>query len=417
MSPRAPRRRAARLSGVLLGIGLVTGLRVVAQQPATPAPPAVAPPAVPADASLRFERQEVRANYGVGYAVTVADMNGDRRPDVVAISGTQLTWYENPTWREHVLLEGQTPKDNVALAPLDVDGDGRTDVALGAAWNPRDTKGGGTLHWVRQVAGSDGGTLHDISSEPTLHRIRWADLDGTGKPELIVGPLHGRGTSPPDWNGQGARLLAFSIPAAPARDPWPVQVIDDSLHILHNFIPVRFTRTDRDDILTASREGLHLFTRGDDGRFARRKIGEGSPGEIKVGRVGGRWMLATVEPWHGTSVVVYREPEGGARADALWPRATLDPSLTGGHALAWADVDGDGEDELVGGWRDGTGGVVVYDIAPDGTLRTRTPVDLQGMATEDLAAHDLDGDGKPEIIASGRRTANVVIYWNRSGRR
>jgi hypothetical protein len=406
----------ARAVVVLLSIGGLVGLRVSAQPAQAPAA-AVAPPAVPADASLRFERQEIRASYGVGYAVTVADMNGDRHSDVVAISGTQLTWYENPSWKEHVLLEGQTPKDNVTLAPHDIDGDGRTDVALGAHWNPRDTQGGGTLHWVNQEQGRDDGTLHAISSEPTLHRIRWADLDGTGGPELIVGPLHGRGTSPPEWNGQGARLLAFSVPSRPASDAWPVQVIDDGLHILHNFLPVRFTRPDRDDILTASREGLHLFTRGDDGRFAKRKIGEGAPGEIKVGKVDRRWMLATVEPWHGTSVVVYREPSAGARSDAIWPRRTVDPSLTGGHALAWADVDGDGDDELAAGWRDGTGGVVVYDIAADATIRTRTPVDLQGMTTEDLTTADLDGDGDPEIIASGRRTSNVVIYWNRSAAR
>ncbi len=368
----------------------------------------------PANPPLAFERQEIRAKYGVGYAVSVADMNADGRPDVVAISGTQVTWYENPTWREHVLLEGQTPKDNVAFATHDIDRDGRLDVALAAAWNPRDTNGGGTLHWVHQPAGGAAGTLHDISSEPTLHRIRWADVDGTGDPELIVAPLHGRGTSPPEWNGQGARLLAFSVPARPAADAWPVQVIDDTLHIVHNITPVRFTRTDRDELLTASREGLHLFTRGDDGRWAKRKIGEGAPGEIKAGRIGGRHVLATVEPWHGTSFVVYREPEGGAASAATWPRTTVDATVTGGHAIAWADFDGDGDDELVGGWRDGTGGVVVYDIDRAGAVRGRTPVDLEGMATEDLAVADLDGNGRPEIIASGRRTSNVVIYWNRT---
>ena len=397
---------------VVTAAALAGASTLMGQAPAPAASPA--PPAVPVDAALTFERQEIRAQFGVGYAVTVADMNADRRPDVVAISGTQLTWYENPTWREHVLLEGQTPKDNVALAPHDVDRDGRTDVALAAAWNPRDTNGGGTLHWVRQQAGSDAGTLLNVSSEPTLHRIRWADVDGKNGPELIVAPLHGRGTSPPEWNGQGPRLLAFSVPSQPARDAWPVEVVDDSLHILHNFTPVRFTRTDRDELLTASREGLHLYTRGDEGRWTKRKIGEGAPGEIKAGRVGGRRMLATVEPWHGTSIVVYREPEAGAGPDAIWARSTLDGSLAGGHAIAWADLDGDGDDELVGGWREGTGGVVVYDVTREGTLRSRTPVDLQGMATEDVATADLDGNGRPEIIASGRRTANVVIYWNRT---
>jgi len=410
----------ARLT-VLAAVAVVCGGRpLAAQAPAAPAAPAaaVAVPSVPVNAAVRFERQEIRGTYGVGYAVTVADMNGDRRPDVVAISGTQLTWYENPTWREHVALDGRTPKDNVALAPHDIDGDGRMDVAVAATWNPRDTNGGGTLHWAGQP-GVVGQTwaLHDISSEPTLHRLRWADVDGRGGPELIVGPLHGRGTSPPEWNGQGARLLAFTVPSKPATEPWPSEVIDDSLHVVHNFTPVRLTRQDRDDLLVASREGLHLFSRGDDGTWTRRLIGDGAPGEIKVGRVGGRRMLATVEPWHGTSVVVYREPDGGAASDARWPRTTIDPSLVGGHGLAWADLDGDGDDELVAGWRDGTGGVVAYDVNRDGVLQSRTPIDLQDMATEDVAVHDLDGDGRPEIIASGRRTANVVIYWNRGAGR
>ena len=41
-------------------------------------------------------------------------------------------------------------------------------------------------------------------------------------------------------------------------------------------------------------------------------------------------------------------------------------------------------------------------------------VDKNGMACEDLKVADLDGDGKAEIIASGRSTKNLKIYWNKS---
>jgi len=34
------------------------------------------------------------------------------------------------------------------------------------------------------------------------------------------------------------------------------------------------------------------------------------------------------------------------------------------------------------------------------------------MACEDMQAADLDGDGDLDIIASGRATLNVLIYWN-----
>src|SRR5215510_11763785 len=56
----------------------------------------------PAAAEFRFRPQELVTQFGVGYAVSVADINGDRKPDVVAISGTQVVWFENPTWQKHV---------------------------------------------------------------------------------------------------------------------------------------------------------------------------------------------------------------------------------------------------------------------------------------------------------------------------
>ena len=39
-------------------------------------------------------------------------------------------------------------------------------------------------------------------------------------------------------------------------------------------------------------------------------------------------------------------------------------------------------------------------------------IDDNTMSCEDLVIADLDGDKKPEIIASGRATKNVRIYWN-----
>jgi hypothetical protein len=39
-------------------------------------------------------------------------------------------------------------------------------------------------------------------------------------------------------------------------------------------------------------------------------------------------------------------------------------------------------------------------------------IDPDGMACEDLQLADLNGDGKLDIIASGRRTHNVKIYFN-----
>jgi hypothetical protein len=310
----------------------------------TPAIRAQAPAASP----YKFETQQIREGFGVGYAVTIADVNKDKKPDIVAINGTQLVWFENPSWTMHVALDGQTPKDNVTLAPHDIDRDGRLDVALGAAWNPKDTLGGGTLHWVsqgglQQTPASKPGenwTLRDITSEPTLHRIRWANVDGTGDPELIVTPLHGKGTAPPEWNGVGPRILALTVPKDPAKDPWPVEVIDDSLHILHNFAVLDFDGDKDDELITASREGVHLFERAAAGKWTKTRIGEGPAGEIKVGRVAAGIATPRIEEHAGSvrvlaslqrvlrQVGIFRFPIlRETHVPAMWDGTVLVPAL------------------------------------------------------------------------------------------
>ena len=67
--------------------------------------------------------------------------------------------------------------------------------------------------------------------------------------------------------------------------------------------------------------------------------------EIVVGHLGRERFLATIEPWHGNTVVVYR-PVAGA-----WTRHVIDGSVTDGHTMVVGDVDGDGQDEIVVGER------------------------------------------------------------------
>lgn len=381
-------------------------------------------------ADIQLRDQELKTRLGVGYAVRLLDMNGDKRLDICVVDQERILWLENPNWEEHILIQGQTKKDNVCFAPHDIDGDGHVDFAVGADWRPADTMTGGTIQWIGRGKRADGlWDVHAIGEEPTVHRMNWADLDGDGKQELIVAPLFGKNTTKPKFAEHGVRLLSFQVPKDPIKGPWVAEVINEDMHVTHNFQVTDFNHDNKPDILYAGFEGVSLLERGAEGKWKRTRIGEGNQktmpnrgcSEIKHGRLaGGGDYFATIEPWHGEQVVVYTKPDQPrpAAGDWLWKRTVLDEELKWGHAVWCANLDNDADEELVIGIRDNLNdifkcGVRIYDPADTAAGKwTRQIVDPGSVAIEDLSVGDLNGDGRLDVVAVGRATHNVKIYWN-----
>lgn len=391
-----------------------------------------------------FKPQEIDKSLTVGYAVRVADVNADGKSDVLVCDSARVVWFSSPDWTLHTIIDNKAAgvkADNVCIDTYDIDGDGKLDVALGADWQPNNTKAGGSLQWLRQPADlSQPWTVHPIKeSDPTLHRIQFGDLDADGRKELIVGPLKGPGASAKaQWADVPARLTAYKIPADPANGPWVQTLVADQYRVMHNFLPVQWGLAKPEQVLTASHEGVNLLVPDVGGTFAAYRLGEGNQAnpagnrgssEIKYGKLkDGRFILATVEPFHGTQAAVYVQPAGGGGVGGggAWPRTVLDETLTGGHAVGCADFDGDGNDEVVIGWRDvmagkPPAGIRIFAVSGDGadpqpTWRA-TQLEKGGVACEDLACADLNGDGRVDVVAVGRATKNVKIYWNGTPRK
>lgn len=366
----------------------------------------------------RFEAITLDADIGkVCYAVSTADVNGDGKPDVIAVSENRIQWYENPSWTKHVILENQTELDNVCLAAHDIDGDGKVDFAVGAGWTKI-----GTIQWITRNADPNAKwNVHFIGKELSLHRMSFADVLGKGRPQLVLSPLL-------TTDGAGVRFEALEIPANPKTDRWMPTVLDESLNRMHAHTHVDWDQTAPLDSLVGAAEGVFLIRRNAQGAFTKLPLGSGTEGdkpelrgtgEVKVGswERSGKRFLATVEPMHGTQAVVYFPPADGA---GLWKRHVLDATLKQGHAVWCADVDGDGRDEVIVGHREpgpgpvvGPGLYVFQSTGNDHAVWKKYVIDNGGCAVEDAFAADFNGDGRPDLVAGGRATHNVKLYWNR----
>ncbi len=358
-----------------------------------------------------------------GYKVAVADINGDGRPDIVGLATEPpaLVWYENPDWERRVITT--RTNSNIDLAIRDIDASGSMDIALAYEFGMSRTSSGGNISILKNPGIPDSGwEIEVLDAEPTAHRLAWADFRGNGTPQLLAAPIMGRGARSPLWEVP-VRILLFEPESRGPEITWSKSVIDSSLTVLHGICITDFNNDGRDELLTASFEGIHLFESGQFGKrsiWKKTRIGEGEQGnaekrgssEIAVGILGPakRKFLASIEPWHGDKVVVYLSPENQS---TTWERFVIDDSFNEGHALITADLDGDGRDEILAGYRGKGTSLFIYRCVDEkGRRWERIPLDEGDMATSGLAVADIDGNGLPDIVAIGTSTNNIKWYEN-----
>src|SRR5437867_2436117 len=171
-----------------------------------------------------FKAADVDTKVEIGYGLAIADVNGDKKPDILLADKNLIVWYENPSWTKHIMAEKLTQLDHVCIAAMDIDGDGKAEVAAGAGWNPSDTVNSGAVFYLIPPADrTQKWEPVPLHHEPTVHRMRWVK-NQDGQYDLIVVPLHGRGNK--NGQGDGAKILVYKKPANP-KDEWKTEVLDE----------------------------------------------------------------------------------------------------------------------------------------------------------------------------------------------
>jgi len=365
-----------------------------------------APPRPPA----KFRPITVGTGLKGGYMVAAVDMNADGRPDLIALAEglPELVWYENPGWQRHVIVSGVSRM--IAVAAADLDGDGVPELVLTHGFSVTGPRSKGILLLLthngdpRQPWKS-----REFDRVPTAHRIRFLDPDHDGKLVLAVSPMVNMDAARPGYDDH-VPIFVYQP------GEWKRQEISRVFQgELHGMNVVDWNGDGREQLLTACATGIHLVSRQRSGAWKVQHIASGNAepwpragsGEAVLGKLGTRRMIAAIEPVHGNMVVAYR------KQGSKWQRQVLDESFVVGHAIAVGDLNGDGVDEIIAGYRGAGQSVYIYSADDrNGNRWTRRPLDAGEMSGASCVVADFNLDRRPDIACIGDRTANLKIYEN-----
>ncbi len=360
--------------------------------------------------AMHFEKHTIADNLIGGYQVIACDVNGDGKQDLIALASgmSDLVWFENPTWERHVIATNLPRMINIACWDRDAHTIPTLAVAYEFSMYPEKSLG------VVSLLKANGDPrqpwkMTEIDRLPTSHRLRWANIDRTKSKVLINAPLANADAHAPDYRGHVP--LVYYRPGE-----WKRRLIGDAEEgIVHGIFVTDWDHNGREAILIGSFLGIHLYRFGQDGTWSRTAIAQGNPepwpnsgtSDISVGRLGKERFLAAIEPWHGNAVVVYR---GGASS---WRREMVDDRLLDAHTIETADLNHDGQDEIVVGFRGEPYGVYIYGW--NGTKWKRQVLERGGVSAAGCAVSDLEGNERPDIVCIGSATHNLVLYRNLGG--
>ncbi len=334
------------------------------------------------------------------YGLYATDFDGDGDIDVIGTTDRSrevIIWFNSGTspvtWTEHVvdnLYSGGT-----SIHPVDMDDDGDLDL-VGAAQTP-----GNNVMWWRNEGGNPPTwtRLTIESNHPVACNLFVADIDGDGDPDVISTSWSGDYIA--WWRNEGEG------------ENWSRIMIDDQFPDAHSAFAFDADGDDDNDIVgTSAGSGevaLFLNDRGDGTSWTRQVIGTGMAGVryATVADIDGDG-LPDIAAAAANGQIRWWRNEGGS--PVVWTEYSVDQSCFGGHYLIVDDLNGDGaNDLLVAAWVTDSISWYIQDPSdPEGWER----IEVESSFTDALTAFpaDIDGDGDLDVVGTSPGLGEIA-WW------